>query len=224
MKDTVIATLNATYEGEACTAVKEYSVAEYCYSMLDQYADNEDVRTLVVDLLNYGAASQIYSGYNTDALVNADLTAEQAAWGSEDANINNALNTKYETVDNAVATWKGAGLTLLESVAIRFKFKVDSIDGLTVNIKTANGEWNIDSAEFVKSGSYYYITFDKLGANMMSEEVFVSIVKDGAKVSNTARYSIESYAYAKQNAEDANLANLVKAMMRYGNSAKNYQG
>jgi hypothetical protein len=38
-------------------------------------------------------------------------------------------------------------------------------------------------------------------------------------VSNTARYSVESYAYTNQNSTDTNLAKLVKAMIRYGDSA-----
>ena len=224
MKDTVTATLYATYEGVEYTAVKEYSIKEYCYNMLSQFAENTSLRTLIVDLLNYGAASQMYSGYNTDNLVNADLTAEQSSWGSTDVTLNDALNTKFKTIENATAYWKGAGITLLESVAMRLQFRADSIDGLTVNITTATGEWNITSEDFIRSGDYYYVMFDKLGADKMSEEVYMTVMKDDKAVSNTAKYSIESYAYAKQNDSDSNLANLVKAMMRYGNSAKNYNG
>ena len=57
----------------------------------------------------------------------------------------------------------------------------------------------------------------------MSEEVYMTVMKDGVAVSNTARYSIESYAYVKQNDSNNKLVNLVKAMMRYGHSAKNYK-
>jgi hypothetical protein len=45
---------------------------------------------------------------------------------------------------------------------------------------------------------------------------------DGVPVSNTARYSVESYAYNNQNAANSNLAKLVKAIIRYGDSAKAY--
>ena len=223
MNDNITATLYAAFEGEEYTAVKEYSVAEYCYNMLAQYSNNETLRTLIVDLLNYGAASQIYSGYNTENLANADLTAEQSVWGSEDVTLNNALDTKYEIVDNATVTWKGAGLTLLENVEMRLYFRAESIDGLSVNVKTADNEWNIAGENFVKSGNYYYVVFDKFGADKMSENIYITVMKDGKKVSNTARYSIESYACAKQNDSNNKLVNLVKAMMRYGNSAKNYK-
>ena len=32
---------------------------------------------MIVDLLNYGAASQVYAGYQTDNLVNSELTDVQ---------------------------------------------------------------------------------------------------------------------------------------------------
>ena len=37
------------------------------------------MKPLVVAMLNYGAAAQTYFGYKTDALMNADLTADQKA-------------------------------------------------------------------------------------------------------------------------------------------------
>ena len=55
-----------------------YSAKTYAYSVVNgNYA--ERLKTLVVSMLNYGAAAQTYFGYKTDALVNANLTAEQQA-------------------------------------------------------------------------------------------------------------------------------------------------
>ena len=45
---------------------------------------------------------------------------------------------------------------------------------------------------------------------------------DGAAVTNTLTYSIESYAASKANNSDANLVALVKAMMKFGDGAKAY--
>ena len=50
----------------------------------------------------------------------------------------------------------------------------------------------------------------------------MTVYNGDTAVSNTIRYSIESYAYAQQNSTDANLVELVKAMMKYGDSAKAY--
>lgn len=60
------------------------SVKEYAYTLLDRYSSDEysKLRTLLVDLLNYGAMAQKYVGYKTDNLVNSELTAVQKSWGS----------------------------------------------------------------------------------------------------------------------------------------------
>ncbi len=55
-----------------------YSPRTYAYNQL-KYG-NADMKPLVVAMLNYGAAAQVYFSYNTDALVNADLTADQLSW------------------------------------------------------------------------------------------------------------------------------------------------
>lgn len=226
MNEVIYATLYATYNGvEYASETREYSVAEYCYSTLDTYATDEyaELRTLLVDLLHYGAQSQLYTGYNTANLVNANLTDEQLLWGTnEEQTLTNALNTAYEIVENPTAKWKGAGLTLTDSVSMRFKFTTNSIDGLSVKIKSATGEWNITSDKFVEEDGAYYVYFNGLNAGQMSEKVYLTIYDGDIAVSNTVCYSIESYAYEKQNSSIAYLSDLVIAMMRYGNSAHAY--
>ena len=56
----------------------------------------------------------------------------------------------------------------------------------------------------------------------MSEEVYLTVYDGETAVSNTLRYSIESYAYAKAGGSDTLLSDLVIAMMKYGNAAYNY--
>ncbi len=57
--------------------VVTYSVKSYAYSKLNDSNTDHELKALLVSLLNYGAAAQVYFDYKTDALVNADLTAEQ---------------------------------------------------------------------------------------------------------------------------------------------------
>ena len=226
MNDVIYATLYATYNGvEYASETREYSVAEYCYSMLDTYGADEyaELRTLLVDLLHYGAQSQLYTDYNTASLADAKLTDEQLLWGTnEEQTLTDALNTAYETVENPTAKWKGAGLTLTDSVSMRFKFTSNSIDGLNVKIKSATDEWVITSDKFIEEDGVYYVYFNGLNAGQMSEKVYLTIYDGDVAVSNTVCYSIESYAYEKQNSSIAYLSDLVKAMMRYGNSAYAY--
>lgn len=229
MNDTLYATLYATYNGiEYASVTKEYSVATYCYDLLNKYTATEypqyaELRTLLVDLLNYGTASQIYTNYNTENLANAELTEEQLAFGTSQApELTTVTNPAYETIENPKANWKSAGLVLKDSVVMRFAFTAEDISNMSIKIKSGENEWTIQSPDFVLSGDRYYSDFNGLNAGQMSEDVYVTIYEGDVAVSNTLLYSIESYAYSKQNDADVNLSNLVIAMMKYGNSAYAY--
>ena len=227
MNDTIYATLYATYNGvEYASETREYSVATYCYNMLEKYNTSEyaELQTLLVDLLNYGAASQVYMDYKTDNLVNANLTEEQKAWGtSTERTLETVQDLEYKTIENSTVQWKGGGLNLQKSVGMRFKITADNIENLNVKVTNDIGEETIitsDAFEATEGG--YYVFFEGLNAGQMSDVVYLTVYDGDTAVSNTIRYSIESYAYAKQNSADTNLAELVKSMMRYGDSAKAY--
>lgn len=68
------------------------------------------------------------------------------------------------------------------------------------------------------------VTFDGLNAALLRTPISVTIrnINSGVTVSNTLTYSVESYAASMQNAEDALLTNLLRAMMNYGDSAAAY--
>ena len=136
--------------------------------------------------------------------------------------MNTVTNTQYETVDSPKVIWNGAGLVLNDSITVRFKFSAESIEDLSARVKIGEREYVIPSDQFIKSEGKYYVYFDKLIVSQLKEDIFVTVYEGDEAVSNTVRYSVESYAYEKQNSDIANLATLVKTMMKYGNSAYNY--
>ncbi len=232
MNDSVVATLYVIYNGEPVECqTRSYSVKEYCYNMLSRcneggvYANNEKFKALLVDLLNYGEAAQIYGNYNTDTLVTADLTETQKGWATDaKPNLSTVQSLTYKTIENPSVTWKAGGLLLEDAVTMRFKFATDSVDGLTVKFYTDSNPtgWTVDDSEFVETTGGYYVYFDGLKARQMRETVYITVYRGDTAVSNTVSYSIESYAYAKQNDSNENLTALLEAMMKYGDSADNY--
>ena len=56
-----------------------YAPSTYAYSLLSKSTTTDGMKSLIVAMLNYGAAAQTYFNYNTDNLVNANLTDEQKA-------------------------------------------------------------------------------------------------------------------------------------------------
>jgi len=226
--DTITATLYATYNGELyCSAPIEYSVARYCYNMLGKTEGNpayDKFRTLLVDILHYGAESQRYTGYRTEELCNSRLTESQLACGTElTRELVNHKDLEYEVVENPTVQWKGAGLNLKESVAIRFRLEAESYEDLEVRVTLAGRTFKFHSSDFDYRDDGTYVHFTYLNAAQLSEPVYITAYRDGVQVSNTLCYSVESYAYSKQTVTTIPyLASLVERMMCYGDSAKAY--
>lgn len=225
MNDLVKATFHASKDGKSYVSEpKEYSAAAYCYSMLEK-TDDEKLRTLLVDLLNYGAAAQEYTGYKTDEPANKDLTAVQKAWGtSSDPKLNSVKDSAYRTVDSPSAEWAGVSLRLGDTVTMRFAFTAADTEGITVRFEDTDGTIlsEITSEELHSSGGYYFAEYSGLTAGEMSKTVCATVYRGDKAISSTAAYSVESYASAKQNDENEKLATLVMVLMKYGNSAYSY--
>ena len=230
MNDEVNAVLYATYsnDGEVYNSpAKAMSVREYAYTLLERYssADYAELRTLLVDLLNYGAAAQTYVGYQTEELVNADLTDEQRSWGTNDEpEFENIRDYHYATIDSPASEWLGSGLVLNNSVTIRAKFSAEDIENKTVVITCGNGEFTYSKDDFVKAeDGNYYVYCDELFANEMSKEILLTVYDNGIQYSDTMRFSIESYAKLVHDSYAGTaLDDLTTAMMRYGRSAEAY--
>lgn len=60
-----------------------YSPSAYAYSMLSKSDTTQEMKNLIVAMLNYGAAAQAYFNYNLENPINASLTTEQKAYVAE---------------------------------------------------------------------------------------------------------------------------------------------
>ena len=213
-----------TYNGNAY----KYSATDYIKSTLNKPTSSAKLKTLLVDLVYYGEACQVYQNYKTDNLLTDILTDEQKALRSTaDLNLTNIKNASYETCENRLVKF-GTALRLNNSVEIAIPLNMTNVtlDDLSFKVKigsrtlTYNYIENPDNFEKGKDG-YWYFYFDGVYANQMSDEVFITAYKGDEQVSYTLKYSVESYAAT---VTDAKLKAVTDAMMRYGNSAKAYAG
>ena len=228
MNDNVTAVLHAKNKSEEYTSPEKImSVREYAYTMLDRYSDDEHskLRTLLVDLLNYGAAAQVYAGYQTDNLVNSDLTDVQKDWASKDTTeFKNIRNLNYKTINNPTAEWKTCSLVLKNSIMVKVKFSAKDVENKTVEIVLKNAKFTYTKDDFVNNGDgTYYVYCNELFANELSDDLLFTIYENGKPCSNTMLFSVESYArLVRDNYKDKPLDKMTTAMMLYGNSAKAY--
>ncbi len=229
MNDKVTAVLHAKNSKEEYTSPeKVMSVREYAYTMLDRYSSDEHskLRTLLVDLLNYGSATQKYVGYQTDNLANSDLTAVQKSWASKDAKeFKNIRNFDYETITNPTVQWNSCGLVLGNAIMFKVKFTANNVENKTVEISLRNAKFTYDKNDFKANGDgTYYVYCNELFAHEVSDEVLLTVYENGVPCSNTMLFSVESYArLVRDNYKGTPLDEMITTMMLYGNSAKEYK-
>ena len=212
-----------TYNGNAY----KYSATDYIKSTLKS-TTSAKLKTLLVDLVYYGEACQVYQNYKTDNLLTDILTDEQKAFHSTgDLNLTNIKNSKYSLCDNRLVKF-GTALRLNNSVKMAIAMNMTNVTLEELSLKVKKGSrtmtysYSKNPENFGKGkDGYWYFYFDGVYANQMSDEVFITAYKGSEQVSYTLKYSVESYAAI---VTDAKLKAVTDAMMRYGNSAKAYVG
>ena len=211
-----------TYWGETYT----YSVTDYVQSTLSKTTTSDKLKTMLVDLMYYGAACQTYQNYETDQLMTDILTEEQKKYKSVyELELKNIKDASYEICENRLVRF-GTALRLNNAVemAIALNLTDVALEDLTFKVKIGTRELKYTYAEnpenFEKGADgYWYFYFDGVYANQMSEEALITAYRGNEQVSYTLRYSIESYA---STVTDVKLKAVTDAMMYYGNSAKAY--
>ena len=224
------------------TKLVSYSPAQYAYSLIG-YIDSA-VDSLMVAMLNYGAAAQVYFGYNTDNLVNKDLTAEQKALVAD-------FNSDMVTTSSAVPVEKQGvfannnGFTdKYPRVSFKGTFVINYYGTATANVVgpvtlyywdaatfAANDVLTVENAtgsmEMIGNGNGGYVgSVSGIAARKLNTTVYVAFVySDGTTVqtSGVLPYSIGEYCGAFAGTSDV-FAPMAEATAVYGYYAKAYFG
>ncbi len=190
-------------DGQEIAVLKRYSVKDYALNMYGT-KDDAELNTLIADMLAYGAASQTYTGYNDDALVNADIT-----WATSEF----AVPTSVRNVEgNTDADAKVYSVGMNISNVYKLYFKLQIAEGTEYTVKL-NGD---DVTDKVDGGVLYT---DDIKATGNATVYTLELVKGDSTVT-TVTYSVDSYIAAKYNSESVGA--IVKAISNYGVSAYNY--
>ena len=187
---------------------------------------------MLVDLLNYGAATQTFAEATTP-LVNADLGEYAALATTGTLSLTNHCKTfEYSAEADLTPTtveWVGVGLNLKDSITLRYEIKAPSIENLSVRFWNEDESMNVYVSNFEKvegTEDHYYVYLGVLDPTQLSEKISALVYSNAFNSSadwesDKLIYSVESYAYAVANGEyDADLKALTDAMMRYGNAVR----
>ena len=197
------------YEGGS-TEPFTYNVKAYADTILGDTSITDELRTLTEAMLNYGAASQIHFGYNTDNLANGGNKPD-------DTEVIKGYDAKVGQGTER-ATLYSASLILKSETTLRFFFRVDSSaenftathDGKTLEVK--------------QRGGFYYVDVVGIAAKDLDNDVTITI-SDGA---DSANVLFNPMAYC-QGVQDDNtgtytqgMKDLVAAIYLYNKAANNY--
>ena len=198
------------YDADGNAVSNEYIGSVRAYAMRALAGNTTaKVKTLVVDMLNYGAAAQTFFKYNEADLANNELTEAQKALATAEVSCTDG-RVKGEN-------YYGSNLSLDDRILLNLYFK-DCTDGMTAKISYTdyNGvEKTFDAAMERYSGSIYKVVVDQIVLADASCPVTVTVY-DGETVHGTATDSVESYVAR------ADESDLYTNIMKFATSAKNY--
>ena len=221
-----------------------YSVKQYCTNMLKKiedkalpgYSDKQyaALSVLLADLLEYGAASQVYCGYKTDALVNKGIIGATAFAELDAADAEMYLE---ETALEGVQ-FTAAGIRFDFMNRLYFKFTAPDMteDGFGIRVTNYETEeeiiYTLSQCTLLDEETALYVLYT---APLMASGYGDWYSIELCTVNNRGRwvsqqlleYSVASYVYSMQKRTDTNgtlssMAMLARATYNYGLSAKAY--
>ncbi len=204
------------------------SIQSYAERMLKdaKYANAENgttealARTMLVDMLNYGAAVQTYfaevNGTEPGTLPNSSLTAEQKAWGS---------TADFTGIESGTSTYTAA---LQISGNINLLINFDGVANAAYARVDFDSHWD-DVVDYL-SGQIYstevdggVVTVDRLLIADARQSVTVTLYDaSGKKIGDPVTDSIAAYLKRMHEASDSSdaLKNLCEATLCFSDSAK----
>ena len=227
---------NTAYESKT----KETSVRSYAMDLLDYYSklsykkvenQRKAICKALVDMLNYGAAAQVYFGKNKDDLANKNLTSAQKNMASS-LSFTPSSRLKKTELSDAKASIEKIALSFENPVDLILYAKFDSAPSSNVKAQVSYTE-DTGSAktltvassafEYNKAEGLYRIEFKDIPSRYLRTDLSI-VLKDGnTAISSKITYSCESYVKAILDGKyDDNVKDLVKKMLVYGDSAKAY--
>ncbi len=222
MTDTLTLTIKDA-EGYDVIDAYETSVRAYAAKALVAASSSAQMKTLVVDMVNYGAAAQTNFSYKAEDLANNQLTEEQAALASADVVCE---NNQIKGTNNL-----GSNLALNDCILFNIYFSgLKDKDMSTIHAKVTFTNWKGEAKEvtipgtefelYGTSGDRYKVMVDDIVLADAKCLVTVELYEDG--VTDPIAYgsdSVESYA---NRGASTSAAPLYNAIMKFATSAKAY--
>ncbi len=228
INDIIEATLFMEKNNQIYTSnTDEYSISTYAYAQLNKSGSSASLKALCAELLRYGAKTQIFKGYRTDALADANLSAQQTLLLTDLESVTFGNNNKdMNDISNPTIAWVGKSLDLNSKVTLKYiidatGFKGDVSD-LSLHVSYINTDGRTvshsvtDIEPYDANRNWYAFELDSLLAAELRTVVSAAVYSEETQVSSTMVYSADTYG----NNKNGDLLTLCKALFSYSDSAK----
>lgn len=211
-------------DGEEYTygAAKEYSVLDYAKTVYVDKADDADyadARTLIIDLLNYGAAARNYF-YTRDGKTDTVAPLNSILSDADKVvNWNESMRESYGTgtTDGTLDIDRyGRSASLLEAIQLNVFYTGDSFSAAKYWLDAADKKDATVSAATVSGQAMTKVSIPEIYSFNIYDDYSVQPV-EGNEVGNTTVTSVAAYlTKVVDSNNDAACVALAKAMMVYG--------
>ncbi len=203
----------------------DYSVKAYCDKVLsydDAYwqsnhnysqAKIDALKGLVVDLLNYGAAAQTFTGQTANGLVNDGVDQSLATEYSTPTNVAKFIGVAQDV------TFETVGLNCGSQLSVYYKVAGADASALTLKI---NEETVLTPVEVV--GGVATFRYRNITPLQFGNEISAQVYNGETAVSNVLVYSVNSYVARTVASEKAteDMKDLAKTIANYGVAAEKF--
>ena len=217
---------------EYVSPVLNTSVATYLDGLLSASASDSKMVTLVMDMLNYGSAAQIYFDRHADAPVNEAFESFKTYASYASSDFRTALENLSATENAEGKNGKlNLGLDLGTRIGIQYKVTVPAgvaAEDVALIITDSNGnvlETLAVAGNPTDSRGRYLVNFYGSTSRDMRRVVYATAYANGEAITGSYAYSISTYAWGVQenaSLQPENLVNVTRMMLLYGDSAANY--
>lgn len=222
------------------SSLVSYSPTTYAYNQLE----DETMGTIVVALLNYGAAAQTYFGTDTDGLMNSNLTAEQQAMAESYRSDMITPVTQVSADQQGEYTNTGGFDRRYPNISFEGIFSIGyfvapsatPVDGVTMYVwdqttvdsgALLTAENAVDTLAMTDLGNgTWQAAVENIAACQLDEGVYVAFCYSDGQTdycSGVLAYSIGTYCASKANSTDP-IAPLARTTAVYGYYAKQLFG
>jgi hypothetical protein len=216
-----------TDNGYELDYVLEYSIMKYCVNQLGKNPSKE-LRTVISDVLVYGAAVQRYV-YGNKITQEDLITSKVIALGhtltpTEYTGIPSGNNIVFNDVEPMAYYWKEVSLMLGSATEMYYRFKAPSIEGLKIKVEYSDQVVVYSEEDIVYEGNgIYRISIDCLTSMQYIYDVKATFIVNGVEASSMSD-SINSYLFRQVDKQSGYTQEVMKALYVYGQSVRNYFG